>query len=95
RQWLTGDVLDGQLDYWRDRLDGVPTLELPTDRPRPAQRSSAGAVFDFQIPAEVVDGLRALSRDAGVSMFMTVFAAFNVLLSRYSGQDDIVVGTPI
>uniref|UniRef100_UPI00366DD20C condensation domain-containing protein n=1 Tax=Plantactinospora solaniradicis TaxID=1723736 RepID=UPI00366DD20C len=95
RQWLTGDVLDDQLDYWRDRLDAVPTLELPTDRPRPAQRSSAGAVLKFVVPAEVVDGLRVLSRDAGVSMFMTVFAAFNVLLGRYSGQDDIVVGTPI
>uniref|UniRef100_UPI00366B43EC condensation domain-containing protein n=1 Tax=Plantactinospora solaniradicis TaxID=1723736 RepID=UPI00366B43EC len=95
RQWLTGDVLDGQLDYWRDRLDGVPTLELPTDRPRPAQRSSAGAELEFVVPAEVVDGLRAVARDAGVSMFMTVFAAFNVLLGRYSGQDDIVVGTPI
>ncbi|MFC6022230.1 condensation domain-containing protein, partial [Plantactinospora solaniradicis] len=95
RQWLTGDVLEEQLDYWRQRLTGVPTLELPTDRPRPAQRSSAGAALKFQVPAEVVDGLRALSRDAGVSMFMTVFGAFNVLLGRYSGQDDIVVGTPI
>ncbi|MFC6021674.1 amino acid adenylation domain-containing protein, partial [Plantactinospora solaniradicis] len=85
RQWLTGDVLDGQLDYWRQRLTGVPTLELPTDRPRPAQRSSAGAALKFQVPAEVVDGLRALSRDADVSMFMTVFGAFTVLLGRYSG----------
>ncbi|MFC6023463.1 condensation domain-containing protein, partial [Plantactinospora solaniradicis] len=95
RQWLTGDVLDDQLDYWRQRLTGVPTLELPTDRPRPAQRSSAGAELEFVVPAEVADGLRAVARDAGASMFMTLLAAFNVLLGRYSGQDDIVVGTPI
>ncbi|WP_345006865.1 condensation domain-containing protein, partial [Dactylosporangium siamense] len=95
RQWLTGEVLEAQLDYWRARLDGAPVLALPTDRPRPPVRSSAGAVLDFVVPADVVEGLRALSRAAGVSMFMTVFAAFNVLLSRYTGQDDIVVGSPI
>ncbi|MEU7876491.1 amino acid adenylation domain-containing protein, partial [Dactylosporangium sp. NPDC049140] len=95
RQWLTGGVLERQLDFWRDRLDGAPVLELPTDRPRPALRSSVGAVMEFAVPAEVASGLRAVARDAGASMFMTVFAAFNVLLSRYAGQDDVVVGTPI
>ncbi|MFC4048004.1 condensation domain-containing protein, partial [Dactylosporangium siamense] len=95
RRWLTGDVLEGQLGYWRERLEGAPVLSLPADRPRAAVRSSAGAVLDFTVPADVAEGLRVLSRAAGVSMFMTVFAAFNVLLSRYSGQDDIVVGTPI
>ncbi|WP_345007254.1 condensation domain-containing protein, partial [Dactylosporangium siamense] len=95
RRWLTGEVLEGQLDYWRARLRDVPVLELPTDRPRAAVRSSAGAVSEFVVPADVVAGLRVLSRAAGVSMFMTVFAAFNVLLCRYSGQDDVVVGTPV
>ncbi|WP_345007260.1 condensation domain-containing protein, partial [Dactylosporangium siamense] len=95
RRWLVDDVLEGQLGYWRQRLAGVPVLELPTDRPRPAQRSADGAALEFVVPAEVVAGLRVLSRSVGVSMFMTVFAAFNVLLSRYCGQDDIVVGTPI
>ncbi|MEU7876336.1 amino acid adenylation domain-containing protein, partial [Dactylosporangium sp. NPDC049140] len=95
RRWLTGDVLGGQVGYWRDRLADAPVLELPADRPRPAQRSSAGASLEFVVPAAVADGLRAASRGAAVSMFMTVFAAFNVLLGRYAGQDDIVVGTPI
>ncbi|WP_203854857.1 non-ribosomal peptide synthetase, partial [Dactylosporangium siamense] len=95
RQWLTGEVLQAQLNHWRDRLEGLPVLELPADRPRPPQRSTAGAAMAFTVPREVSEGLRALSRAAGVSMFMTVFAAFNVLLSRYTGQDDIVVGTPI
>jgi amino acid adenylation domain-containing protein len=95
RGWLTGEVLAEQVGYWRGRLAGAPVLELPTERPRPAVRSNAGAVLEFTVAAEVVDGLRALSRGAGATMFMTVFAAFTVLLSRYSGQDDIVVGTPI
>ncbi len=95
RQWLTGEVLEGQLAYWRDRLAGVPVLELPLDRPRPAVRSTAGAVIEFTVPAEAADGLRALSRRRGASMFMTVLAAFTVLLARYCGQDDVVVGTPI
>ncbi|MEU7876520.1 amino acid adenylation domain-containing protein, partial [Dactylosporangium sp. NPDC049140] len=95
RAWLTGTVLDQQLGYWRERLAGAPVLELPADRPRPAQRSSAGAVVRFAVPDEVVAGLRAASRTAAASMFMTVFGAFTLLLGRYTGQDDIVVGTPI
>ncbi|MEU7876564.1 condensation domain-containing protein, partial [Dactylosporangium sp. NPDC049140] len=95
RRWLTGEILRDQLEYWRARLDGAPALNLPTDRPRPAIRSSAGAAIEFAIPADTVAGLRALSRAAGVSMFMTVYAAFSVILGRYAGQDDVVVGTPI
>ncbi|MFC4048008.1 condensation domain-containing protein, partial [Dactylosporangium siamense] len=91
RQWLTGDVLAGQVGFWRDRLAGAPTLDLPTDRPRPAVRSAEGAAFEFAIPAAVADGLRMVARGADASMFMTVLSAFTVLLSRYSGQDDIVV----
>jgi amino acid adenylation domain-containing protein len=95
RGWLTGEVLDRQLGYWRERLAGVPILELPTDRPRPAVRSAAGDTVEFEVPGEVVAGLRAVAREAGATMFMTLLGAFAVLLSRYTGQDDIVVGTPI
>ncbi|MFJ4246540.1 non-ribosomal peptide synthase/polyketide synthase [Streptomyces iakyrus] len=95
RQWLTGDVLDEQLAYWRDRLGDTPALELPTDRPRPAVRSSAGAQTAFTVPASAAQALRALSRQSGATMFMTLLAAFDVLLSRYAGSDDVVVGTPV
>ncbi|MCW6011061.1 amino acid adenylation domain-containing protein [Micromonospora sp. CPCC 205371] len=95
REWLAGEVLDGQLSYWRERLAGLPVLELPTDRPRPAVRSSAGAVVGFEIPVSTVEGLRALSRDSGATMFMTLLAGWSLLLSRYCGTDDVVVGTPV
>ncbi|MFC4047948.1 amino acid adenylation domain-containing protein, partial [Dactylosporangium siamense] len=95
RAWLSGAVLEGQLDYWRARLTGAPMLELPTDRPRAAIRSAAGAVVDFEVPAEVAAQLRAAARESGATMFMTLLGALAVLLGRYAGQDDIVVGTPI
>ncbi|WP_345144811.1 amino acid adenylation domain-containing protein, partial [Dactylosporangium darangshiense] len=95
RRWLTGEVLEGQLGYWRRTLAGAPTLELPTDRPRPPVRSTEGGMFEFTVAAEITDGLRAVARECGASMFMTLFGAFTVLLSRHTGQDDIVVGTPI
>ncbi|MEU8527604.1 amino acid adenylation domain-containing protein [Streptomyces sp. NPDC048629] len=95
RQWLTGDVLDGQMDYWRNTLADLPTLDLPTDRPRPAVRSTAGAVSRFHVPADTARALRALSRRQGTTMFMTLLAAFDVLMGRYAGTDDIAVGTPV
>ncbi|MFD0634335.1 amino acid adenylation domain-containing protein [Catenulispora yoronensis] len=95
REWLSGSVLDRQLGYWRERLAGAPVLELPSDRPRPAVRSSAGAVVEFQVPASTAEGLHRVARDSGATMFMTLFAGFTVLLSRYAGQDDIMVGTPV
>ncbi|MFI2352086.1 amino acid adenylation domain-containing protein [Streptomyces sp. NPDC019443] len=95
RQWLTGEVLDGQLSYWRDQLSDAPVLELPTDRPRPAVWSPAGAYTRFTVPAETMESLRALSQRSGTTMFMTLLAAFDVLLSRYAGTDDVVVGTPV
>jgi hypothetical protein len=95
RQWLTGDVLDIQLDYWRRTLADLPTLDLPTDRPRPAVRSTAGAVSRFAVPADTVRALRALSRAHGTTMFMTLLAAFDILMGRYAGTDDIAVGTPV
>ncbi|MFD3658949.1 condensation domain-containing protein, partial [Streptomyces sp. NPDC058620] len=95
RAWLTGDVLDSQLTYWRDQLVGVPTLELPTDRPRPAVRSTEGGFVDFRVSAQTAQRLRAISREGGATMSMTLLAAFNVLLGRYAGTDDVVVGTPV
>ncbi|MCE0537829.1 amino acid adenylation domain-containing protein [Kineosporia rhizophila] len=95
RQWLSGEVLDEQLEYWRKRLAGAPVLELPTDRPRPPVRSTQGRSLEFEVPAEVTARLQALARTSGASMFMTLFSAFAVLLSRYSGQTDVMVGTPI
>ena len=96
RTWLTGEVLEAQLGYWREQLDGAPALlELPTDRPRPPVQSYRGGRRRFRLPAPLLTRLKALSRQEGVTLFMTLLAAFNVLLQRYSGQDDIVVGSPI
>jgi amino acid adenylation domain-containing protein len=95
REWLSGPVLDVQLGYWRERLAGAPTLELPTDRPRPAAQSFAGDLASFRLPADVVEGLEGLARRQGVTLFMVLLGVFKVLLARYSGQGDVVVGTPI
>ncbi|MEV6869097.1 condensation domain-containing protein, partial [Streptosporangium subroseum] len=95
RDWLQGEVLEGQLGYWRERLGGASVLELPTDRPRPAVRSSTGASVPLEVPEATVAGLRAVTRETGATMFMTLLSAFTVLLGKYSGQDDVVVGTPI
>ena len=96
REWLRGEALEQQLSYWRTQLSGAPpVLELPTDRPRPAVQTYRGASHSFHVSTEVSAGLKALSRSEGATLFMTLLAAFKVLLSRYSGQTDIVVGTPI
>ncbi|MFD8820245.1 condensation domain-containing protein, partial [Streptomyces sp. NPDC059627] len=95
RDWLTGDVLDRQLAYWKDRLAELPVLELPIDHPRPPVRSSAGRGTRFTVPGETVQGLRKVARECGASMFMVVFAAYAALLGRYAGTDDVVIGTPV
>jgi amino acid adenylation domain-containing protein len=96
RQWLQGDVLQGQLDFWRDHLGGAPALlELPTDKPRPDVPSYAGGDVEVSLTPELTAALRALSQRHGVTLFMTLLAAWAVLLSRLSGQDDIVIGTPV
>ncbi|MGH8653573.1 MAG: amino acid adenylation domain-containing protein, partial [Gammaproteobacteria bacterium] len=88
-------VLEGQLGYWQRRLAGAPALlELPTDRPRPAVQSFRGASECFVLEAELTQGLKALSQRVGVTLFMSLLGAFMGLLSRYSGQEDMVVGTP-
>ncbi|HEV7377438.1 MAG TPA: amino acid adenylation domain-containing protein, partial [Pyrinomonadaceae bacterium] len=96
REWLQGETLEKQLTYWREQLAGAPAvLELLTDNPRPAVQSYRGATHTVTIPAEVVQALKKISRKEGVTLFMTLLAAWQTLLSKYSGQEDIVVGSPI
>ena len=95
REWLQGEVLEAQLAYWKEQLADLSTLELPTDRPRPPVPSHQGAQSAFDLPAPLTQALKELSRREGATLFMTLLAAFQVLLHRYSGQDDIAVGTPI
>nr|VFJ75374.1 MAG: amino acid adenylation domain-containing protein [Candidatus Kentron sp. FW] len=96
RQWLQGEVLEEQLAWWKDNLADIPDLlELPTDYPRPAQLNYRGSHYSQTLPADITAAIRDLSREQGVSLFMALLAAFNVLLARYSGQNDICVGSPI
>ncbi|UFS85011.1 non-ribosomal peptide synthase/polyketide synthase (plasmid) [Rhizobium sp. T136] len=95
RQWLSGERLQTQAQYWRDTLSGAAArLALPTDRPRPAQQSFAGASVPVVIDADLTRGLKRLSRQHGTTLFMTMLAAWAAVLSRLSGQDDLVIGVP-
>ncbi|WP_043408130.1 non-ribosomal peptide synthetase, partial [Archangium violaceum] len=96
RNWLQGSALEQQLDWWRHQLADAPSaLELPTDKPRPSVQSHRGALVEVHLPKELSESLKAFCQREGVTPFMTLLAAFQVLLSRYSGQDDISVGSPI
>jgi amino acid adenylation domain-containing protein len=95
RESLSGDVLAGKLAYWRRQLADAPQLELPTDRPRPPVPSRAGASVPFDLSPELVGRLRAVARDEGATLFMTLLAGFNLLLARYAGQDDVAIGTDV
>ena len=95
REYLQGQVLEAQLTYWRQRLAGLPALELPTDRPRPLVSSERGGELSRLVEPAVLEAARGLSRDVGATLYMTLLAVFQVLLHRYSGQDDLAVGTPI
>ncbi|MGH3875276.1 MAG: amino acid adenylation domain-containing protein, partial [Pseudonocardiaceae bacterium] len=95
RAALSGPVLDEGLAYWQRRLDGVAPLELPADRPRPAVQTTSGAMVEFQVPAGVAAQLKELGRQRGSTLFMTLVAACQLLLHRWSGQDDIAVGTVV
>ncbi len=96
REWLQGDVLQRQLAYWREALTGAPAvLDLPTDKPRPAVQSFRGATEFFELPAPLVERLKALGRQDQATLFMILEASFAALLHRYTGQDDLLVGTPI
>ncbi|MFL9459672.1 non-ribosomal peptide synthase/polyketide synthase [Scytonema tolypothrichoides VB-61278_2] len=96
RQWLQGNVLQSQLDYWQKQLADAPTLlTLPADRPRPAVQTFAGTYQKFALSVELTQKLKKLSQEQGVTLFMTLLAAFDTLLYRYTGQEDILVGSPI
>ncbi|HEX8186396.1 MAG TPA: condensation domain-containing protein, partial [Blastocatellia bacterium] len=96
RDWLDGKALERQIDYWRRHLaESPPVLKLPIDRPRPPVQTYAGAHEPFRVNAIVSNALKNLGRSEGATLFMTLLAAFDVLLYRYSGQRDILVGTPI
>ncbi|MFY0567273.1 amino acid adenylation domain-containing protein [Archangium lansingense] len=95
RGWLSGQAMESQLAYWKKQLAGVPVLELPTDRPRPATRSWAGDVYRFVLPRDVSEPLLALGRREGATSFMVMMALYQALLHRYSGQEDFAVGTPL
>ena len=96
RQSLQGAKLQAHIDFWRDHLQGAPALlELPTDRPRPAVQSYAGGVLPLTLDAALSDRLRNLSQQHGVTLFMTLLAAWGALLSRLCGQIDVVIGTPV
>ncbi|MGA9917346.1 MAG: condensation domain-containing protein, partial [Paraburkholderia sp.] len=96
REWLQGAVLQRQLDYWKEQLDGAPPLlELPEDHPRPAVQTFRGGHQSLLLPKAIGSALKALSRNEAATLFMTLLAAFKVLLHCYTGHDDLVVGTPV
>jgi amino acid adenylation domain-containing protein len=96
RRWLAGEVFETHLRYWRRQLGGeLPVLKLPTDKPRPDVQSFRGSSESLQLPVPLVEELNALSKREGVTFFMLLLAAFKALLSRYTEQSDIVIGSPI
>jgi NRPS condensation-like uncharacterized protein len=96
RQWLQVEVLEAQLSYWKQHLAGAPaTLNLPTDRSRPAVQTFRGATTRFVLPKDLSAAIATLTRKEGVTLFMLLLAAFQTLLNRYTNQDDIVVGTDV
>jgi len=96
RNWLQGDVLDQQLEYWKQHLHGeLPVLELPTDYPRPSNFTYAGKTISAELPANLMASLSGLSRSGDATIFMLTFAAYITLLYRYTGQTDIIAGTVI
>jgi len=96
REWLQGEVFEKQVSYWKQRLDGMPpALPLPTDRPRPATQTFRGERHFLELSQPLTEALKALSRREGVTLFMTLLAAFKVLMRYYTAQDDMVVGTNV
>ncbi|HYG65818.1 MAG TPA: amino acid adenylation domain-containing protein, partial [Thermoanaerobaculia bacterium] len=96
RSWLHGEVLEQEIDFWRQRLAGLPPLlELPTDHPRPAVQSFRGAERTVRVPAGLTRRLEALARQEGATLFMVLLAGFQALLARHGGQDNLAVGSPV
>src|SRR5207244_13340691 len=95
RRWLTGDTFERLVAYWRATLLGhAPSIELPIDHPRPARQTFRGAVEHVAVSAGLVEAATALGREEGATLFMTVMAAFKALLHAYTGQEDVLVGSP-
>ncbi|HEV2734667.1 MAG TPA: condensation domain-containing protein, partial [Longimicrobiaceae bacterium] len=95
REQLAGEALERQVAFWRDALRDAPVLDLPTDRPRPPTQTFCGAAHELRFPRPLVERLRALGEREGATPFMVLMAAWQLLLARWSGQDDVVVGTPV
>ncbi len=94
RAYLQGEILDKRMDYWIKKLDGVALLEFPSDYPRPAVQTTHGTTLGFRLDNQLVSQLQQLSQQQGATLFMTLLSVFKILLHRYSGQEDICVGTP-
>ncbi len=95
REWLTGEVLENQLAYWRHQLNGITMLPLPTDKRRPNIQAYRGATQFLELPLSLVDALEKISQREGATLYMILLAAFQTLLYRYTYSDDITVGSPI
>ena len=95
RNYLQGEVLSKKINYWKQKLQNVAALQLPTDHQRPVVWSSRGASKEFSLDKELLAQLHFLSKDQGTTLYMTLLAAFKILLHKYSGQQDICVGSPI
>ena len=96
RQWLHGQEIEKQRAYWREQLaDAPPILALPTDRPRPAVQTYRGTTYRVLFPQELIERLHVLRQQTGTTLFMTLLGVFQILLWRYTGQEDVVVGSPI
>jgi len=96
REWLQGEALESQISYWKKQLGGnLPVLELPVDHPRPVIQTYPGKRINVELGKDVSEALKTLSQQEGVTLFMTLLAVFQTLLHRYTGHDDIIVGSPI
>src|SRR5262249_11393014 len=95
RKYLAGGVMESEVGYWKERLKGSAALELPSDHPRPASSSHRGATERIEIGSQLSEGLKKLSQREGATLFMVLMSAFKVVLMRWSGEEDISVGTSI
>jgi amino acid adenylation domain-containing protein len=95
REWLQGETLERHLGYWRDQLSGAPTLDMPADRPRSIVARRRGAKVQFVLSSEIIEQIKQMSRREGVTLFMTLVAGFKIVLGRYTGQEDLVIGTDV
>ena len=96
REWLNGELLENQLNYWKQKLHGAPELlQLPTDRPRPSIQTYQGANFSFSLSAQLSKKLKTLATKSGTTLFMTLLGALATLLYRLCGQSDILIGSPV